>query len=98
MGVVTLLTPRAARHLVRVKAGFVVDDRRTPVTLVNATIHGFMAVTEEPMDVGVFGRLILPDGHEMVAEVRWVDGNRFGARFDPAIRTFTLAQLMHLSA
>lgn len=98
MGTASILTPRAARLPVFVDSVFVAEEARTAVTLVNVTNYGFMAESGRPICPGQVGTLILPDGSELTAEIRWAAGNRFGARFAPAIRTFTLGRILALQA
>ena len=90
----TLLKPRAARLPVSVRTAFLADGESTEVTVVNVTIYGFMAETASPVEIGQAGALVLPSGDELPAEVRWTEGSRFGARFTPAIRTYTLAKIL----
>jgi hypothetical protein len=89
-----LLAPRAARHPVNVDSWFVSDGERTAITLVNVTHDGFMATGECEVSRGQTGYLMLADGEQLKAEIRWVRGNSFGARFVPAIRTFTLGRII----
>jgi len=94
--VATLLTPRASRMPVTVKTRFVCGGAPVDVTVINVTVYGFMAEAEREVRAGEAGILCLPWGEELKAEVRWAQGTRFGAEFVPAIRTFTLAQILSL--
>lgn len=96
MRIASLLRPRAARLPVCVETLFIGDDGQSPVTLVNVTHYGFMAEGEASLRPGESGILVLPDGQRLTAEVRWTDGDRFGARFVPAIRTFALGRILAL--
>ncbi|HEY0447153.1 MAG TPA: PilZ domain-containing protein [Allosphingosinicella sp.] len=93
----TLLIPRASRLPVRVDAEFVCGARTVVVTLVNLTTYGFMAETLCELAPGEIGTLALAGGETLTAEVRWCEGDRFGARFTPALRTFILARILSLS-
>jgi hypothetical protein len=49
---------------------------------------------EGELERGQTGYLALADGEQLKAEIRWTRGNSFGARFVPAIRTFTLGRII----
>jgi hypothetical protein len=73
------LFSRPEREPVSIETMIVAQERIIVIRVLNVSEDGFMAECDEVMDVGTELRLALPDHGSVLAEVRWMEGDRFGA-------------------
>jgi hypothetical protein len=80
-------TPRFAPRKPRLSAfittaALLPDDREIRVAIRNISSEGFMAETDAPIEAGCRFGIDIPGRGIVRGEVRWCDGEAFGARFD----------------
>jgi hypothetical protein len=63
----------------------ITDTPDMTVSVRNISNRGFMAEAEAAMEIGSDAMLFLPGVGWALANVRWVNGNRFGAKFSDSI-------------
>jgi hypothetical protein len=80
-------TPRFAPRKPRLAASITTaallpDDREIRVAIRNISSEGFMAESDSPLEPGCRFGIDVPGRGIVRGEVRWSDGDAFGARFD----------------
>jgi hypothetical protein len=76
--------PRLAAFITT--AALLPDDREIRVAIRNISPEGFMAETDAPLEPGCRFGIDIPGRGIVRGEVRWCDGEAFGARFDRPLR------------
>src|SRR3954464_12281779 len=76
--------PRLAAFITT--AALLPDDREIRVAIRNISSEGFMAETDAPLEPGCRFGVDIPGRGIVRVEVRWRDGEAFGARFDRPLK------------
>ena len=68
-------------------------NRSVPVELVNLSCEGLQFASREQHELGRVLRVSLADGPQMLGQIRWKDGDRYGMKLQHALSPNELAQI-----